>query len=108
MIARRRGSHQSSGRSEISSQFHDATSVVEDRLAIERWVPPLSARRNLVLGPRTLTTGWRPIVLVTTPPQPTSKARVMLDSDSVGGADASRDGFSNRIPVKTVDRSTTG
>ena len=45
------------------------------------------------------------MVLVTTPPQPASYARMMLLSDSVGGADASRNGFSNRIPVKTVDRS---
>ena len=65
-------------------------------------------RRNLVLGPATLTTGWRPIVLVTTPPQPASKARMMLLSDSVGGADASRNGFSKRMPVNTVDRSATG
>ena len=46
--------------------------------------------------------------MVTTPPQPASKARMMLLSDSVGGADASRNGFSNRMPVKTVDRSATG
>ena len=53
-------------------------------------------------GPRTLTTGCRPIVLVTTPPQPASKARMMLLSDSVGGADDSRNGFSNRSPVKVT------
>ena len=41
-------------------------------------------RRNLVLGPFTLTTGCMPMVLVTTPPQPASKARRMLLSDSVG------------------------
>ena len=60
------------------------------------------ARRNLVFGPATLTTGWRPIVLVTTPPQPASKARMMLLSDSVGGAEASRNGFSNRSPVNVT------
>ena len=108
LIASSRGSHWSSGLSEISSQFHDAMSVVSGRFAIERCVPPLSTRRNFVLGPATLTTGWRPIVLVTTPPQPASKARWMLLSDSVGGADASRNGFTNRIPVNTVDRSATG
>ena len=78
------------------------------RLAMDRRVPPLSARRNFVFGPATLTTGWRPIVLVTTPPQPASYARMMLLSDSVGGADASRNGFSKRMPVNTVDRSATG
>ena len=57
------------------------------------------ARRNFVFGPATLTTGCRPMVLVTTPPQPASNARMMLLSDSVGGADASRNGFSNRSPV---------
>src|SRR5260370_30855256 len=45
------------------------------------------------------------MVFVTTPPQPASNARMMLESDSVGGAEASRNGFSNRRPVKTVDRS---
>ena len=72
LMASRRGTHQSSGLSEISSQFQEAMSVVSGRLAIESRVPLLSARRNVVLGPRTLTTGWRPIVLVTTPPQPAS------------------------------------
>jgi len=32
---------------------------------------------------------------------------MMLLSDSVGGADASRNGFSNRMPVNIVDRSVT-
>ena len=53
---------------------------------------------NLALAPKTLTTGWSPIVLVTTPPQPASKARRMLLSDSVGGAEESRKGFSKLIP----------
>ena len=60
------------------------------------------ARRNLVFGPSTFTTGCSPIVLVTTPPQPASKARMMFASDSVGGADDRRNGFSNRKPVKVT------
>src|SRR5436190_7238730 len=48
-------------------------------------------------------TGCMPMVLTTTPPQPASKARMMFESDSVGGADASRNGFSNSMPVKRVD-----
>src|SRR5437763_16785420 len=100
--------HQSSGLSEISSQFHDATRVDSLRFAIERRVPLLSARRNFVFGPLTFTTGCSPIVLVTTPPQPASKARMMFASDSVGGAEASRKGFSKRTPVNVVDRSAMG
>src|SRR6266853_1577080 len=46
------------------------------------------------------------MVFVTTPPHPASKARVMLDSDSVGGADDRRNGFSKRIPVNVTERST--
>src|SRR3990170_8994227 len=61
---------------------------------------------NPVLGPATFTTGCSPIVFVTTPPQPASNARMMFVSVSVGGADASRNGFSNRSPVKTTERST--
>src|SRR5438477_10636022 len=45
------------------------------------------------------------MVLVTTPAQPASKARRMLLSDSVGGAEERRNGFSKRIPVKTTERS---
>src|SRR5687768_65124 len=46
--------HQSSGLSEISSQFHDAISVVSaPRLFMERRVPEFSARRNFVFGPFT-------------------------------------------------------
>src|SRR5258706_12253851 len=48
------------------------------------------------------------MVLVTMPPQPASKARMMLASDSVGGAEASRKGFWKRIPVNVVDRSAMG
>src|SRR5882724_9899140 len=59
---------------------------------------------NLALAPTTLTTGWSPIVLVTTPAQPASNARRMLLSDSVGGAEESKKGFSKSIPVKTTDR----
>src|SRR5688572_1078384 len=100
-----RGSHQSMAFSEISSQFHDATSVVSLRRFIERRVALLSARRNFVFGPFTLTTGCMPMVLQTTPPQPASKARMMFESDSVGGADARRNGFSKRRPVNVVDKS---
>src|SRR6478672_1989844 len=45
------------------------------------------------------------MVLVTTPPHPASKARMMFASDSVGGAEESKNGFLNRMPVKTVERS---
>src|SRR5580765_4242341 len=100
-----RGTHQSSVLSEMSSQFHDECSAVPGRFFIERYGESASARTNLVFGPMTLTTGWRPIVLVTTPPQPASNARRIFDSDSVGGADDSRNGFRNRRPVNVVDRS---
>ena len=60
---------------------------------------------NFAFAPRTLTTGCNPIVFVTTPPHPASNARMMLLSDSVGGAEESRNGFSNLIPVKIVERS---
>src|SRR6185436_11206195 len=95
------GIHQSSGLSEISSQFHDECSAVSGRFCIDSW-PSRVERRNFVFGPATLVTGWRPIVLVTTPPHPASNARMMLLSDSVGGADDSRNGFSNRRPVNVV------
>ena len=45
------------------------------------------------------------MVLVTTPPHPASKARRMLLSDSVGGAEDSRNGLLNLIPVNVTDRS---
>src|SRR5205823_10818409 len=80
--------HQSIGLSEINSQFHDAMSVESGRLAMDSRPSP-SVRRNFVFGPLTLTTGCMPMVLVTTPPQPASKARMMFASDSVGGAEAS-------------------
>src|SRR5437667_801215 len=101
-----RGTHQSSGLSEISSQFQEECSAVPGRFFMDIVGESTSERRNFVLGPRTLTTGCRPIVLVTTPPQPASKARVMLLSDSVGGAEDNRKGFGNLIPVKVTDRST--
>src|SRR5713101_4615706 len=100
-----RGTHQSSGLSEISSQFQEECSAVPGRFFMEIVGESTSERRNFVLGPRTLTTGCSQIVLVTTPPQPASKARRMLDSDSVGGAEESKNGFSSLIPVKTIDRS---
>src|SRR5262245_14575499 len=99
-----RGTHQSSVLSEISSQFHEECSAVPGRFCIDRCGESGWARRNFVFGPATLATGWRPIVFVTTPPQPASNARMMLFSDSVGGADASRNGFSKRKPVNVVSR----
>src|SRR5262245_7208437 len=89
----------------MSSQFHDECSAAPGRFFIDSRGESASARRNLVFGPTTLTTGWSPIVLVTTPPQPASNARTMFDSDSVGGADDSRNGFWNLMPVNVVDRS---
>src|SRR5215203_5980640 len=88
------GIHQSSVLSEINSQFHDEWRAVSGRLCIDSW-PSSVERRNLVFGPATLVTGWRPMVLVTTPPQPASNARMMLVSDSVGGADDNRNGLLN-------------
>ena len=88
----------------MSSQFHDECSAVPARFCIDRCGESGVARRNFVFGPATLATGCRPIVFVTTPPQPASNARMMLLSDSVGGADASRNGFSNRKPVNVVAR----
>src|SRR3954466_5362586 len=101
----RRGTHQSSVLSEMSSQFHDEWSAAPGRFFIDSRGESASARRNLVFGPITLTPGCRPIVFVTTPPQPASKARRIFDSDSVGGAEESRNGFWNLTPVKVVERS---
>src|SRR5687768_4502977 len=98
------GIHQSSGLSEISSQFHDECSAVSGFFCIDSW-PSSVERKNLVLGPATFVTGCRPMVLVTTPPQPASKARMILLSDSVGGADDSRNGFWNASPVNVTDKS---
>src|SRR6476469_4627302 len=105
LIRPSRGTHQSSVLSEMSSQFHDEWSAAFGRFFIDRCAESASARRNFVFGPSTFTTGCRPIVLVTTPPQPASNARRMFDSDSVGGADDNRNGFRKRMPVKVVDRS---
>src|SRR5262245_6240729 len=101
----RRGTHQSSVLSEISSQFHDECSAVFGRFFIDRYGESASAVRNFVFGPSTLTPGCQPIAFVTTPPPPASNARRMFDSDSVGGADDSRKGFLKRRPVKAVERS---
>src|SRR5882672_7356633 len=94
-----RGTHQSSVLSEISSQFQEECSAVPARFLIDRCGDSGVAVRNVVFGPATSTTGCRPMVFVTTPPHPASNARMMLLSDSVGGAEASRNGFSNRRPV---------
>src|SRR2546426_7049176 len=101
----RRGTHQSSVLSEMSSQFHEECSAAPGRLFIDRCGESASARRNFVFGPSTLTTGCSPIVFVTTPPHPASNARRMFDSDSVGGADDRRKGFRKRTPVNVVERS---
>src|SRR5438094_3024708 len=98
-----RGTHQSIGLSEINSQFHEECSAVPGRFCVDSCPESGDARRNFVFGPATLTTGCRPIVLVTTPPQPASNARMMLLSDSVGGAEARRNGFSKRSPVNVTD-----
>src|SRR5215204_1906108 len=95
------GTHQSSVLSEINSQFHDEWSAVSGRFCIDN-CPSSVERRNFVFGPATLVTGCRPMVLVTTPPQPASNARMMLLSDSVGGADDSRNGLSKRRPVNVT------
>ena len=105
LIRAMRGIHQSSVLSEMSSQFHDECSTAPARFCVETRGESVAVRRNFVLGPSTLTTGWSPIVFVTTPPQPASKARRMLLSDSVGGADDRRNGFSKRRPVNVVARS---
>src|SRR5262245_63803398 len=104
LMRSRRGSHQSSGLSEMSSQFHEDTSAPSRPLFIESDPVAGFERVNFVFGPATFTTGCIPIVFTTTPPQPASNARRMFVSDSVGGADASRNGFSNSIPVKRVAR----
>src|SRR4029453_17877716 len=101
-----RGTHQSSGLSEMSSPFQEEWSDVPGRFCIDNRGESAFARRNLVFGPSTLTTGCSPIVFVTTPPQPASKARMMLGSDSVGGADDSRNGFGSRSPVKLTASSS--
>src|SRR5438445_12639418 len=80
-----RGTHQSSVLSEISSQFHDECNAAPGRLFLDRCGESASARGNLVYGPVTLTTACSPIVFLTTPPQPASKARRIFDSASVGG-----------------------
>src|SRR5687767_1974968 len=106
LMHRMRGAHQSRVLSEMSSQFHEEWSAPARPLFMERVPVSAFARRNLVFGPATLTTGCSPMVLVTTPPHPASKALMMLLSDSVGGADERRKGFANRIPVKSTERST--
>src|SRR6187401_3110135 len=100
-----RGTHQSSVLSEMSSQFHDECSTALPRFCIDSRGESVLARRNFVFGPSTLTTGCKPIVLVTTPPHPASKARMMLLSDSVGGADDSRNGLVNFKPVNVTEMS---
>ena len=104
LMRRIRGSHQSSVLSEISSQFQDECSAAPGRFFMETWPSSGEVRMNLAFAPTTLVTGWSPIVFVTTPPHPASKARRMLLSDSVGGAEESRNGFWKSIPVKLTAR----
>ena len=73
--------------------------VARDRDQVERLAAGVERRRQR----RRHSSACRPIVLVTTPPQPASNARRMFDSDSVGGADDSRNGFWNRTPVNVVE-----
>src|SRR6185369_3183778 len=49
--------------------------------------------------------GSSPRVFHTTPPQPALKARTTLYSLSVGGAEASQNGFGDLMPTKSVLRS---
>src|ERR1043166_8305783 len=49
--------------------------------------------------------GSSPSVFQTTPPQPALKARTTLYSLSVGGAEASQNGFGDLMPTKLVLRS---
>ena len=58
------GTHQSSGLSEMSSQFQDECSAVPALLRIESRGEPGVACRNFVRGPATFTTGCSPMVLV--------------------------------------------
>src|SRR4051812_1693800 len=106
LMRRMRGAHHSRVLSEISSQFHDECKAAPARFFMDTFASSGVVRMNLALAPYTLTTGCSPIVFVTTPPHPDSKARMMFDSDSVGGADESRKGFSNWIPVNVTERST--
>ena len=105
LIRSRRGIHQSSGLSEMSSQFQEEWRTPARPRFIDKAPVSGSVRRNFVFGPLTFVTGCMPMVLDTTPPQPASNARRMLASDSVGGAEESRKGFAKRIPVKDTERS---
>src|SRR5688500_7552691 len=86
-MRRIRGTHQSSDLSEMSSQFPAPWSAEPVRFFIDTLLSSGVVRKNFVRAPWTLTTGCRPIVFTTTPPQPASNARRMLVSDSVGGAE---------------------
>ena len=104
-MRRIRGSHQSIVLSEISSQFQDECSAAPGRFFMETQASSGDVRMNLALAPTTLMTGWSPMVLVTTPPHPASKARRMLLSDSVGGAEEKGRDSGSWIPVKLTARS---
>src|SRR3954467_463484 len=103
-IRRIRSTHQSSGLSEMSSQFHEPCNAAPARFFIDTLLSSGDVRKNFVRAPKTLTTGCSPIVFTTTPPHPASNALRMLLSDSVGGADESRNGLSNLMPVNVTLR----
>jgi hypothetical protein len=105
LIRRSRGTHQSRPLSEINSQFHDECSAAPGCFFIETALVSTAVRMNFVRAPYTLTTGCSPIVFATTPPHPASNARTMFVSDSVGGAEERRNGFSKRSPVKRTETS---
>src|SRR3954471_14131964 len=106
LMRRMRGAHHSRVLSDISSQFHEECKAAPGLFFMDTFASSGLVRMNFALAPYTFTTGCSPMVLVTTPPHPASKARMMFDSDSVGGAEERRKGFSNWIPVNVTERST--
>src|SRR5690348_10640629 len=61
-------------------------------------------------APKRLDTFWMgvPKVFHTAPPQPASKARITWPPELAGGAEASQNGFGERMPATLQDRSATG
>src|SRR5579883_1674756 len=83
----------SSGRSEINSTL----------LIASIFCPPECQAPYLL---DTFSTG-APIVFHTAPPQPASNARCTCAPEFDGGAEASQNGFGERMPAKLIDRSAT-
>src|SRR3974377_684173 len=81
----------SNGRSEINSTLLIASIF---------WLPKCHDTKRF----ETLSTG-APIVFQTAPPQPASKARCTCAPELVGGADASQNGFGERMRATLVFRS---